>query len=59
MVEQTEALAPVIVITPAMIEAGVEALVNWEDSENPSCAEAVGNICRAMLAKSLQCRPQS
>jgi len=35
-------------ITPAMIEAGVNALVDWEDSSNPHAADCVRSICIAV-----------
>jgi len=39
-----------IEITPKMIEAGITALVSWEDSDDPWPKDAVISIYRAMKA---------
>ena len=39
-----------IEVTPEMIEVGITALVEWEDSDNPWPRDAVIKIYRSMRA---------
>ena len=38
-----------IEITPNMIEAGLDALISWQDGDTPACADCIRDVYCAMV----------